>query len=437
MPLNIIIAGAGIAGGAAAIALLNYGHQVTIYERRAHGDEPGTNSAIQLQPNGVRVLKQINALAAVDAVAYNSSYTDFRQYEDGQTLGLVDYNRRGGVRLATREQMKDALTREAAVRGATVVTGVGVKSVKEFSDHVEVYLTDGSTTTADLVVGADGSYSKVRKSLFPSYSPTVLPVVVYQVQVPENLIHTTPQTGSMDRNKGAFQFWPSPGRAATATPIPNLKLYDIQTVDGREPLSVDPHPDKRLGWVSGDMPRLRKNWSDHDPEFRAVLDAADRYYKWRLVEVRGVPQWHSPQGHVVCIGDANHAMKPMAGQGSAMAIEDGAVLAEVLADADKSTDLKSRLKLFEQIRRPRCELIQRFADELEKGWTATDPKIIKRVKMSFGLMAKLDGYENAVPDKRAPFHTMAFQKWLDLYDARDEVQKALQSTGADEPRARL
>ncbi|ETN45985.1 uncharacterized protein HMPREF1541_00167 [Cyphellophora europaea CBS 101466] len=430
--MNIIIAGAGLAGLTASIALASKGHTVTVYERRDDDDLGISASGIQLQPNAVRVLRRFDMMDSIDSVTVSNGHTDLRDFRTGETLALVDMERRGGVRYAVRREMKRAFIKEAEKRGVVLHKGVGVESVGEEASKAVVQLSDGSSVSADLVVGADGTWSRVRKSLFPSYQPSILSTVVFQVQVPDDYIRQHPETQAVDRNNPAICLWGAPGRVSVTGAGPAKGPFDLQMIDVDYPISKDPNPNIRLGWVQ-DMSWLRERFADHVPGFGMILDRAERYYKWRLVEVSGLPSWSSKGGKVVLIGDASHAMTPYAGQGSAMGIEDAAVIAELLADAKPGDDLRSRWELYEKLRRPRCEAAQKYAAMIGRSWAARSDKMIAKVRQGL-LMTNDPAYLSIKPDKNAPFHTAPFEKWLDLYDASAEVEKALNGTDAVQAR---
>ena len=423
MPLNILVAGAGLAGLTASIALADQGHTVTLYERRDDDDRGGSGSGIQLQPNAIRVLKKFNMMQAIDEVAHNNHRTDMREYQSGETLALIEMEKRGGVRYAARWEMKKAFVNEAAKRGVKIHKGQGVLAVHEDASKPVVELDDHSKVSADLIIGADGSWSRVRHSLYPSYQPTVRSTVVFQVQVPEDFIQEHSETRELDRNHPALVITPAPGRVTVSSPTVHTHEFDVQAIDLEYPLEKDPHPEVRLGWV-GDMDYLRKRFADHDVGFRRVLDKADKYYKWRLVEVSGLPSWSSSSGKVVLIGDSAHAMTPYSGQGSAMGIEDAAVLAQLLADASHGDDLRDLLKLYEKLRRPRCESVQKYAAVLGRTWGTKNPKMIKKMHEAIG-MTNDPRYAEIKPDKNAAFVSPAFEKWLDLYDASEAVREAM------------
>jgi 2-polyprenyl-6-methoxyphenol hydroxylase-like FAD-dependent oxidoreductase len=113
MPLEIIIAGAGIAGLSSAIDLARRGHLVNVYERRYGNDgEDESVGAVRLQPNAVKILWEWGALEIVDEYTHDSIWTDVRVHS-GETLLLVDMASRGGTRTGPRGDFRAALQKFA------------------------------------------------------------------------------------------------------------------------------------------------------------------------------------------------------------------------------------------------------------------------------------------------------------------------------------
>jgi salicylate hydroxylase len=303
--------------------------------------------------------------------------------------------------------------------------GVAVDGIREEGGRAVVMLSDGSRETFDLVIGADGTGSKVRGSLFPDFRPKILSTVCFQMQVSEEFMQGSKLRKVVQRSSPALNVWSAPGRCTFTAHGILEKLFDLQAFDMECTLDKDPHPEVRLGWVE-DMEPLRQRFADHFPGLTEVLDEVKRYYKWRLVEVFGLPSWSNESGNVVLVGDSAHGMTPYAGQGSAMGIEDGAVIAEVLEGAESGDDLRDRLQLYEKIRRPRCESAQKYASTLGRLWSAKDERIIARVRGA-AMLSNDPAYLRVEPDQSALFHSPAYEKWLDLYDASLEVRKAMES----------
>jgi salicylate hydroxylase len=423
MPLRIIIAGAGLAGLTAAVALAKKGHQITIYERRDDDDAGISQSGIQLQPNALRLLKQLDMLDAIDQISDSNRWSDLRHYASGEVLEMTDMDRRGGVRYASRRALKGAFASEAIRHGTVYHKGVGIEQAYESGTRAFVELSDGTTAVADLVIGADGAYSRVRQSLYPSYQPKVLPVVIYQVQVPRHWMHEHEATRILDERNPAFSVWPGPGCMATSASLNHQDIFDLQLGVGNMPVEDDPTPEIRNGWVKS-ASYVKDRMPNHYRGLHMIIDKAEKAFKWRLVEVHGLPSWSSKGGRIVLIGDSCHAMVPYAGQGSAMGVEDACVLAGLLDFSEPGDDLTDNLALFEKVRRKRCEDARQYASMIWRAWTTKSEHLIERVRKGIKL-ANDQAYETVIANSKAPYPTPAFEKWLDEYDATLEVKKAL------------
>ena len=426
MPLDIIIAGAGIAGLSAAIGLARHGHNVTVFERRHDKDgEDETLGGLQLQPNAVKILRDWGALDVVDKVTHDSVWTDVRKYDTGDTILLIDMAARGGTRFGPRATFKTALQKFAMQCGAHVQRGWQVVAVDEGGARPTAFFADGSSKTADLIIGADGTSSKVRRSLFPSFQPKVLSQCVFQVAVPLDWMEESPDTKALLKHTPGILVHMSPGRAIISSPSFEYGLFDLQLIDFEYPLSADPDPETITGRTA-DLSYVRRRLADHEPGVIKVVEKADSVWKWRLREVRGLPSWSSQKGGILMIGDASHGIVPHAGQGASTGVEDGAVLGELLAGASPQEDIRSLVKLYEAIRRPRCDMIRTFATIQGAMWSTKDPG--KRQQRDRNLAAYQTQQPSTKPDQRASFSTPEFQIWLDQYDVKEEVMKARSST---------
>ncbi len=434
MPLEVIIAGAGVAGLCAAIGLARHGHKVTVYERRDDNDgEDETMGGIQMQPNAVRILRDWGALDVVDKVAHESIRTDVRKHDTGETLLLIDLAVRGGTRYGPRNTLKKALEEFASRCGARIMRGLQVVAVYEDGPRPVAAFGDDSSEAADLIVGADGTSSKVRRSLFPSFQPKVLSQCVFQVSVPLDWMQESPETRALLRHSPGMVVHPSPGKALVSSPSFHHGIFDLQLIDMDYPLDVDPDP----GFLTGrmyDMSYIRRRVADHEPGVAKVIEKADCVWKWRLREVHGLPTWSSDKSAVLLIGDASHGFAPQSGQGSAMGVEDGAVLGELLAKASPEDDLGSMIKQFEAIRRPRCETMRTFATVQGAAWALKDPEKIQQRDQKFATYEAVQA--SIKSDPSASFSSPAFQRWVDQYDVKKEVSRA-KSAAARTSLARL
>lgn len=434
MPLEIIIAGAGVAGLCAAIGLARTGHKVTVCERQdANERKEETLGGIQMQPNAVRILRDWGALEIVDKIAHESVWSDVRRHNTGETLLLLDLKTRGGTRFGPRKTFKQALEEFAVRHGARISRGRQIVAVREDGLRPIAVFGDNSSEAADLIIGADGTSSKVRRSLFPSFQPDVLDQCVFQMSVPLAWMQESAETRALLKNSPGVVLHMAPGTATFSSPSFQLGLFDLQLLDMDYPLSADPDPDFLTGRMY-DMSYVRRRLADHEPGVIKVVEKAESVWKWRLREVRGLPTWSSETGRVLLIGDASHGIVPHAGQGSAMGVEDGAVLAELLTGVSPDDDIKTLAKQFEAIRRPRCEIIRKFATIQGERWAIKDPKKIDERDR------KIARYQvqqpTTKPDQSASISSPAFQMWVDQYDVKGEVRRAKVAT-AKASQARL
>lgn len=173
---------------------------------------------------------------------------------------------------------------------------------------------------------------------------------------------------------------------------------------------------------------------------RKFLAEADEMIKWRLTEVKGVPSWSSSNGKVALLGDAVHGMTPytgtysyrylpldchqmaghrIAGQGSAMGIEDAAVLSHLLQTATPTSPLSPIMDRYEQVRRRRCEIVQYLASVQGRSWAAKDPaRIDQRREMWRHANDNITG-KDVKSDMNANYGSRAFARWVVTFDVAE------------------
>lgn len=96
MPLNVIIAGAGIAGLATAIGFARHGHKVIVLERRRYEDREESGSSIQLQPNAMKILRSWGMIEELMEVAHDNTAAELRRYDTGETIAIDHSTTEGG-----------------------------------------------------------------------------------------------------------------------------------------------------------------------------------------------------------------------------------------------------------------------------------------------------------------------------------------------------
>lgn len=332
---NILIIGAGIGGLTAAIALGQRGFRVDMIERDAHWSV-----------YGVGIIQQSNVIRAMHALGILQDYLDagfgFDHVDifapNGQHLAAVPSPKLVPEHPANfgigRRALHDVLERRAREAGARIRLGVEADSFAETADEVEVAFTDGSRSNYDLVIGADGLYSKTRAHLFPDTAkPRFTGQGVWRYNFP--------------RTAG----------------LVSLHAYEGPTGMGLVPLSTDlmylyitsPEPGNPHYERAGLAARMRNKLVEAPEPIRtlaqSITDDAEVVYKpLECIFVDG--DWH--RGRIVLLGDAVHATTPHLGQGAGMAIEDAIVLAEELAQAPSP---QAAFPRYQARRVPRCRYI--------------------------------------------------------------------------------
>ena len=304
---------------------------------------------------------------------------------------------------------------------------LGVKiRLDSFVDKVDetapsVTLINGETINADIIVGADGIRSKIRESILGSQNVEVTDSTncAYRATVPNELMRKDAETAQLMDDINA-NCWIGHQRHIMAYPIRNGAMYNL----------VMSHPGKAsVGrWNEpGDLNEMKQHYAAFDPTIRKVLDKVTSCLKWKLADLPPIPRWVSLSGRVVLIGDAAHAMVPYLAQGASTSIEDGAALAECIARATDLATIPSALHAFEEIRRPRCEIIQAGSRSNGDIWHMQDgPEQQKRDQDMLATMTDRKSKRASSPNPNR-WSDEKFQPWLFGYDTIAEVSLRVMS----------
>ncbi|MFG2026542.1 FAD-dependent oxidoreductase [Streptomyces sp. NPDC048825] len=351
---RILVIGGGIAGTTTALALHKAGFDVSVYE--AHPDSAEDIGAfLALASNGMRALAQIDASAAVTAAGF--PLTSMRLLDGAgaevaqRPLGEAD-NPVLRYRCLRRGDLNAALQAEATHRGISIRHGASLASVQDGPDRVTAHFADGSTATGDLLIGADGLNSTVRRTIAPASQPRHAGEYVFYG-------YTTSSTPADDADDGRITVVRGSAASFGHAVSPGGQTYWFARVAG-EPLSADEIAHGTPAqWRELLLPLLRE---DATPAADIVAASTDDILVTNATEIPPGAPWHS--GRTLVIGDAAHAASPATGQGASMAMEDAVILAKALRD---TPDTDTALSVYETLRRPRVEHNTTVSGNISRG----------------------------------------------------------------------
>jgi salicylate hydroxylase len=328
--LQLVIAGGGIGGLAAALATSRAGCNVRLLERAAAFSEVG--AGVQLGPNVTRLLHAWGLKDRLESVAAFSERLQVRSAEGGEVLGELPL----GQAMATRYGAPYATVHRADLHGLLLEAltqhgdikmhaGRALQSFSQSAEAVRLHTATGPDIECDALIGADGLWSTVRQQMLGDGLPQRTGHLAYRALIRQATL-------------------PSPLRTQDVTVWLGRRMHVVQyPVRGGDQLNV-------VAFVHGEVPEEAGaliNW-DHSanrPDLLAALGGTcaglrsliEAIPGWRLWVMYDRPPMHGAHQHalgrVALLGDAAHPMRPYLAQGAGMAIEDAAELGNALAQA--------------------------------------------------------------------------------------------------------
>ncbi len=347
---TVIVAGAGVGGLTAALALAGKGFRVVVLEQAERLEETG--AGLQLSPNATRILAALglnDRLAAV-VVAPEALRVRTHRGRDIVRMPLGPFaQRRYGAPywVAHRSDLQAALA--GAVRANPDITlRLGARA-EDYALHakgvtVQVRTAQGADDEHGIaLIGADGLWSMLRPRLGD--------------QRPARFVHRTAWRAMLPAKPLVPEFR-EPVVSLWLGPDAHLVLYPVRAGDAVNLVAIVNDEWHQPGWSAAGMPEeLLAHFSRWPPLVRNLLALPDRWGKWALYDRARLRRWST--GPVTLLGDAAHPMLPTLAQGAAMAIEDAYVLADCLA---RTPDQPVRaLRRYERQRGRRTARVQRVA----------------------------------------------------------------------------
>ena len=357
--MEVGIIGGGIGGLCTAWALHQQGIAVRVFEKAPA--LRGLGAGLTLQPNAVLALRALGLEAAVSAVAQPLGRMRIRDYRD-RTLAQTDLDSLGreigapawAVHRADLHEVLLAQVPADSLGLGRALTGLSVEV-----ERVEVAFADGGVEHMPWLIGADGVGSAVRRALGldpgPRYSGYTCWRGVVEVDMP---VDETTET------------WGPAGRFGIV-PLTAGRVYWFAT---RNALAQDP---VMGAWQVAD---LRRNFAHYPTDVQQVLEATpEEALLWHDIgDFTPLPAFH--RGRALLLGDAAHATTPNMGQGACMAIEDAAVVGNLVRQQGLSEETWAR---FSALRGPRTRAIVNRSYQLGRMAQWSDPF---RSRLRDGLM---------------------------------------------------
>lgn len=344
---RIAIVGAGIGGLTLAVELRRRGLDPQVYEQAAELREVG--AAVALSANATRFLRdRIGIGAGLAEKAADVDGLVFRDGRDGRVIGRVlsrqEYHDRAGApyygvhRADLQLMLKEALGEDALHLNKKCIR------VEERPDAAVLHFADGDSVEADLVIGADGVRSQLRKELLGYEDAQFSGCYGWRGLVAPEKMPSLP-------DPEAIQFWMGPGGHLLHYPIgggvQNFLL--VRRHDG---------PWAEKSWVvPAEKDEHLKAFEGWDPAVMEMISGAPAAERWALFHRPPLQQWS--RGRITLLGDAAHAMVPHHGQGANQSIEDAIVLADCLMDGlAQGTGWDAARQRYQALRADRVRRVQ-------------------------------------------------------------------------------
>lgn len=344
--MEVLIAGGGIGGLAAALALARQGIKSQVFEKADEFGEIGYG--LQLGPNAHRMLTRLgivkeveqtavfpNALVAIDALTDQ----ELTRINTGET-----FRKHFGApyMVVHRRDLHGALL--DACRGHAEVklhTSKGLTRFEDADGRVTAHFADGSKASGTVLIGADGLNSCAREAIIGDGAPRVSGHVTYRGVVPVNEVKDKSHFDDMT-------IWIGPGlhlvqyRLRGGTVMNNVATFNSPSF----------HAGKKTGFGGAD--ELMQMYSPTTAHVQDLLSYIGRDKNWILCDREPKPEW--TRGHVTLLGDAAHPTLQYLAQGAVMAMEDAVVLAEKLASAGDA--IHAALTAYQEARYLRTARVQ-------------------------------------------------------------------------------
>jgi salicylate hydroxylase len=371
---TIVVAGAGIGGLTAALALAAKGFRVVVLEKAERLEEAG--AGLQLSPNASSVLVDLGLQQSLASRAIPTEAISIMSARSGGEIARLPLGEAAAFRAGAPYWVIHRADLQAALlERATDHPDIELRLGCQFED-VAIHakgLTVGQRQgvlrqqePALALVGADGVWSTVRHQLFPNVQPQFSGLIAWRGTIEATQL---PREYTSRR----VQLWMGSDAHLVAYPVSGGRRINF--------VAIVPGTWNRPGWsAAGDAKEIKDRFKpSHWPgPARMMISAVENWRRWALFTIADGGAWNS--GPMALLGDAAHAMLPFAAQGAAMAIEDAAVLAKCLGEGlgHNGADIPAALKRYAGLRRARVMRVQRAARQAGKIYHLGGPMAYAR-----------------------------------------------------------
>ena len=374
--MKAIVVGGGIGGMTAALSLLKHGTGVEVYEKAQRMTEIG--AGLQIAASATRVLVGLGLGGELARLGVPAEGIDMRDLRSDRPLYSVPLGKAAADRYGEtfyqvhRPDLLEMLVN--ALPDTALQLGERAIGFEQDPGGVTVHFESGRETRGDLLVGADGIHSMVRRGLFGEQEPEFSRIIAWRALIPaERAVH-------LDLPPDCH-VWLGPDRSAVVYWVHGGALLNFVGMVPSDEATAE-------SWTAvGDLGAMRRSYEGCTPRLREIVELVEKpfitgyYFRYPL------ERWS--EGRVTILGDAAHPMHPFLAQGACQAIEDAGVLGHVLA-ANGGQRVPEALAEYERRRLDRASRVQNQARTHEHLWHMSDPREIAQRNRVLGSTMEID-----------------------------------------------
>jgi len=350
---RVLIAGGGIGGLAAAIALGRRGIETEILERSQFTEETG--AGIQLGPNATRALAALGVLDAIEPHAFRPEAIVIYDGISGRKLSSMPLGKHAEQRYGAPYLTLHRADLHAGLRAvaqslapAVLRPGFELTAIDAQGGDVVARAVDGKEAKGASLIGADGLWSTVRPLISPAASLRFAGATAWRARLPRGNLpppFDAPVVG----------LWLGPGT--------HIVHYPVRGGGDLNVVAITEGGTERQGWNQpAGAETLLASFTRWTKDSKSLLERAEGWRSWSLSRLAPLRSWSA--GRIALLGDAAHPVLPYLAQGAALAIEDAVTLAACIEAWPG--DPPAAFRRYEGLRRPRVARVQRLSRRY--GW---------------------------------------------------------------------